>query len=179
VFTRRDKGNNTGLLICLDLPEIQQKKLSDELACSNSLLPTLHLQILKTVWKLYDNSVWSLRDRLRAAEKVCNPLFASIGQLIESGKARDSSANFIYLHELARHLIHSNETLDVAMDTLDAIRESFKVIGDETEKQYFDEQTYALRRKFRALRSRSESLKERLQNEINLVREQIIVHCNS
>lgn len=70
VFSRSNGNTNTGVLVCLGLPELQKKALADGFARGKDLLPTLHVQILRVIWQLYDGSVWSLRDRLRAAEKV-------------------------------------------------------------------------------------------------------------
>lgn len=75
------------------------------------------------------------------------------------------SPDFVHLHDMARHLIHSNESLDVAVETIQSIRDRCT----QMKEGYFDNRTYALQKELKAIKWRSESLRERLQNEINLV----------
>jgi hypothetical protein len=53
--------------------------------------------------------------------------------------------NFPRLHDVARHIIHSNETLDVALETVDSIIHEHTIFVDEcrnsgTENQFSSRQ---------------------------------------
>ncbi|KAI4660021.1 uncharacterized protein J4E79_005823 [Alternaria viburni] len=92
---------------------------------------------------MYDISVWSIRDIVRQAEKD------------RSRPTRDAN-HFTLLHETARHAIHSSETLNVT---------------DAIEKKAAEYSTKHLSFQLRMLQNlllRSQSNKERLQNEIAL-----------
>ena len=85
--------------------------------------------------------------------------------------------DYPYLHELARHIIHSTETLNVAIETVDGMigqHEQFSKqrpldpdlpVSNQT-RQHLNFQS----KLFKTLKSRSQALGDRLQNEINLVR---------
>jgi len=84
--------------------------------------------------------------------------------------------DFTLLHEIARHLIHSNETLDIAVDTIECLRNGYKRaaaipngFGDPHRIEEFQEQTRKIEKDVKCIKRRSESLLERLQSEINLV----------
>jgi len=88
----------------------------------------------------------------------------------------------VHLHEIARHLFHSNETLDVAVDT---IRRLLTIYGrllplekrDDPALFNFHDTISALEKDVQGIKRRSESLTERLQNEINLVSRAFIEHA--
>jgi hypothetical protein len=79
------------------------------------------------------------------------------------------------MHDIGRHVIHSSETLDVAIDTLNSMVTQHRVfVSERTPKEtatfrrtekYLEYQS----KMFRALKSRSQALSERLRNEINMV----------
>jgi hypothetical protein len=80
----------------------------------------------------------------------------------------------VHLHEIARHLFHSNETLDVAVDTIRRLLASYSRLlplekRDGPVLLNFHDRISALEKDVQGIKRRSESLKERLQNEISLV----------
>jgi hypothetical protein len=80
----------------------------------------------------------------------------------------------VHLHEIARHLLHSNETLDVAVDTIKRLLGSYSRLfppekRDDPSLLSFHDRISALEKDVQGIKRRSESLTERLQNEINLV----------
>ena len=80
----------------------------------------------------------------------------------------------MHLHEIARHLLHSNETLDVAVDTIKRILASYPRLlpperRDGPTLLNLHDRTSALEKDVQGIKRRSESLAQRLQNEIDLV----------
>jgi hypothetical protein len=80
----------------------------------------------------------------------------------------------VHLHEIARHLLHSNETLDVAVDTIKRLLASYPRLFPPEKREdpallNFHDRISALEKDVQGIKRRSESLTERLQNEINLV----------
>jgi hypothetical protein len=82
------------------------------------------------------------------------------------------------MHETARHAIHSFETLSVSVDTVEAMQQQVIDLstqdkrGDKRHAEALDQIRIHLDSQLRMLRSlflRSQSNKERLQNEIALV----------
>jgi hypothetical protein len=95
------------------------------------------------------------------------------------GTRRNATGDFFRLHEIARHLVHSNETLGVAVETIHSISEEHKEFSAERERTSKDDrlihfQTQRslsnLAQDLNNIKMRSASLQERLLNEINLVR---------
>lgn len=85
---------------------------------------------------------------------------------------------FILLHDLARHISHSKEILDVALETLDSIIYECSIFDEdhptpEARIQWHSKdikrQFYFAGKSLRSTKLRCISLSERLQNEINLV----------
>jgi hypothetical protein len=83
------------------------------------------------------------------------------------------------MHETARHAIHSSETLNVSTEMLEAMQQQVIYLSTKYKrgKEERAEASHSIQRhidsQFRMLRSlflRSQSNKERLQNEITLVR---------
>jgi hypothetical protein len=80
----------------------------------------------------------------------------------------------VHLHEIARHLLHSNETLDVAVDTIKRILASYPRLlpperRDDLALLNLHDRTSALEKDVQGIKRQSESLTQRLQNEIDLV----------
>jgi hypothetical protein len=147
-----------------------------------------HAVFAEEVRKLYDKSVSSLRDLIRESEKVCNILLsAGYDQLlkrdfstcIQTRETRRHTADeFIRLYEVARHMSHSNETLDTAIDTIQSIKEEHREFSAERKHTGNDKYPIRLQVQRRLsclsqdlsnIKKRSASLHERLSNEINLV----------
>jgi hypothetical protein len=160
---------SSAIIICLDLPRPVQKKMEAKLTSTNwndSL--AFHPILLLAVRELYDDSVWALRDLVRDAERqrtIGTP--TSIGQ-----------PDFVHLHELARHVIHSNEVLDLALSTAKSLENRCREfamlhcssnLASDYDTDIRDEFEY-MENNLRAIKRRSSTLHERLQNEIQLVR---------
>ncbi|KAF2786926.1 hypothetical protein K505DRAFT_258836, partial [Melanomma pulvis-pyrius CBS 109.77] len=151
VFARWNVQNSMGLILCLDCPAPALEDLKRNLVLRKISSSTCHVRFLETVRDLYNYSVWSLRDYVRGLER-------------DRDREQGFTPNFVHLHDMARHLIHSNETLQVAIETIQSIRARCTHMKESN----FDDQTYALQKELKAIKCRSESLRERLQNEINL-----------
>ena len=139
-----------------------RKQLKDKLSSSSTTqFDPWHETFLEATRDLYDQSVWSLRHCIRDSERSRNTLSVS----------EDSQPDFLHLHEIARHVIHSNECLDVAIDTIERTVKDFKRRSppDSVETLNSVGRISALEKDLRSIKRRSESLQERLQNEINLV----------
>jgi hypothetical protein len=85
---------------------------------------------------------------------------------------------FILLHDLARHISHSKEILDVALETVDSIMHQYALLDEhhpsptsrtQWHSRDIERQLYFATKSLRATKLRCNSLSERLQNEINLV----------
>ena len=88
----------------------------------------------------------------------------------------------MHLHEIARHLFHSNETLDVAVDTIRRLLTIYARLlspekRDDPALFHFHDIISALEKDVQGIKRRSESLTERLQNEINLVSRAFTEHA--
>ncbi|CAI6340158.1 unnamed protein product [Periconia digitata] len=123
---------------------------------------------IETMRDLYDASVWSLRDCVRKAEK-------SRSQNVHDDRFQP---DFVYLHDMARHVDHSNETLDIAVDTVRCVRKSSKVFDSNSSSAHgisrderpleFQDRLFGLEKELKGIKRRSQSLTERLRSEINL-----------
>jgi hypothetical protein len=160
---------SSAVIFCLDMPHKTQKDIEDKLASahwSDSL--AFHPILLSAVRDMYNSSVWALRDFIRKAE--IQRTFDTPTSIVQP--------DFVHLHELARHVIHSNEVLDVALTTSQRLqarcmkstrtRNSTKESQDR--EQDLCEQFEFLENDLFGIKRRSISLQERLQNEIQLVR---------
>ncbi|PSN59027.1 hypothetical protein BS50DRAFT_641288 [Corynespora cassiicola Philippines] len=124
---------------------------------------SLHVPIVETIIAMQDASVWSIRDVVRGIEK-------------DRFRQTRGSRDFVLLHETARHAIHSFETLSVTVEALDALKHQVMdlSLSKQGDKKQAD-RAYQLRSQvdfqiqiLRNLLHRSQSNKERLQNEISL-----------
>ncbi|EEH46609.2 uncharacterized protein PADG_02707 [Paracoccidioides brasiliensis Pb18] len=176
MFIRWNSAEQNTFIYCLDFSKNVLDGLSSRVSSVDPNDPyAWHAIFINELRVVYDKCVWKIRNLVRDAEKTRN-------------ETHSSRPDFPQLHEIARHAIHSNETLDVAVDTMDSIihehglfilhqrstghmsQESTpgsqpipKVVADIIERQLY----YHLK-ELRAIKARSESLKDRLQNEINL-----------
>ena len=91
----------------------------------------------------------------------------------------DRSKDFVMMHEGARHAVHSFETLSVTVETVEAMQQHIALLADRSRQASGSEpeallqtrtQTAFQARMLRSLLLRSQSNKERLPNEIALVR---------
>lgn len=176
-------------MICFDIPLTLHDRLQT-LFLSPSIIPqlsdmySLHVLVIDEIIKLFDKSVWSLRDIVRVTEMVKQP-----SCLTGNRKAIDNHSqnrlgavqqepNFPLLHDFARHTIHSSESLDVAIDTIAGILGQHEWFSDAG-RSYVDVDPIVSRRTrqhlrfqiqmMQSLRARSKANEARLRNEIDLV----------
>ncbi|KAK2799695.1 hypothetical protein FQN50_008395 [Emmonsiellopsis sp. PD_5] len=201
VFVRWNKEHGTRWVLCLGFPdEVEAKwkfclglvstpELDEEESWKKrkkqsplSVDPKdpymWHIALLDDLKEAYDNSVWKMRD---------------LGRDNNDGTKTD----FKQLHDIARHLSHSNETLDVTMETLDSLiheHGSFNAVNPKSGTTQpatpnsqstaqsatpnlsiphnavsdVDRRLYYILKEIKAIKARSASLNFRLQNEINL-----------
>ncbi|KIW18371.1 hypothetical protein PV08_02659 [Exophiala spinifera] len=161
---------NRGIVaFCLNTPEIFRDNLVDMMSSgkcdtTEDAAPLLQDMILAEVVKMYDHAVWTIRDHVRKLEKDRDI----------TGAYRD----FPKLHDLARHIIHSCEVLGVACDNvtelIDARRGGCSSPSTNSGAiqllrcPHNDIQIAVSLRSLRNLQRRSDALKARLTNEINL-----------
>ncbi|KAF1365437.1 hypothetical protein EJ07DRAFT_96580, partial [Lizonia empirigonia] len=163
-FSRWDSQSCNILCIGVDLHF--QQLLQSILARMWSGLPpseqySMHVPVIEAVVALHDLSVWSVRDSVRNVEKA--------------SKVR--SSEFVLLHETARHAIHVHETINVSVETLQAIQHQALILSRTNRQRSgenpddFDQIQASVDSQVRLSRnllSRAQSNKERLQNEIEL-----------
>ncbi|OAG42370.1 hypothetical protein AYO21_03538 [Fonsecaea monophora] len=109
-------STGASVAFCIDTPPVFQDGLLEALNSQESHHPPnegmgfLQSAIVAEVSRLYDVSVWTLRDQIREIEKTRS-----------AARYVDSVLDFAQLHDLARHTIHTCEVLAVAVDTLNAL----------------------------------------------------------
>ncbi|PGH18295.1 hypothetical protein AJ79_00634 [Helicocarpus griseus UAMH5409] len=175
MFIRWNPTERSKFVFCMDFDEDIKNALGRRMSSIDLDNPyAWHATFIEELLSIYDDSVWKLRDLVREAEKARD-------------KTHSSHPDFPQLHEIARHVIHSNETLDVAMDTVDSIvhehdlfmaglqgtssqgatpsspQTTHSLISKDVKRRL-----YYLLKEIRAIKARSASLYDRLQNEINL-----------
>ena len=143
-----------------------------------------HVLVIDEIIKLFDRSVWSLRDIVRATELVKLPSYETGRRKAVNNHSQNrlgtvqQEPDFPLIHDYARHTIHSSESLDVAIETMAGIlsqHEWFSGAG----RSYIDIDPIDLRRTrqhllfqiqmMRSLRARSKANEARLRNEIDSV----------
>ena len=176
-------------MFCFDVPRIFYDNLRAYLLSPSVIIDfqdiySFHSLIVDEVIKLFDRSVWSIRDSVRKTEKV-----APFSFLLRKSNLTDhclqnrlnttrQTIDFQELHESARHAIHSSETLSVAMDTINAILSQYEWFSDAGQMYIDTPLIYSRRTRqhfrfqvqmIKNLRARSEANGLRLHNEIELV----------
>ncbi|KAK6332978.1 hypothetical protein TWF718_010805 [Orbilia javanica] len=168
-FTTWKKSGRKSML-CLDCPDDLIKGMKGSLDKANRdhfiVEPYAFHQIaIREIVNLYDKSIWRIRDVVRTVEKT-------------RPKARKPEVDYDHLHEAARHVIHSTETLLVSTQLLEQMmqrhrdRMNWLSNAPEEEKLYMREVGDNLmfyHGMIHAFKCRSESMQERHQNEIQLV----------
>ncbi|OJD33128.1 small s protein [Diplodia corticola] len=124
-----------------------------------------HRHIVDEVLRLYDTSFWGLRDLVRDhVEKKRDILTAN---------------KFRVLNEVARHLTHLEETLEVAITTLESMQSVQDILRDDISRLDLENEVHRLLREnaldlfhacnaAKASAARARSLSTRLGNETNL-----------
>ena len=69
--------------------------------------------------RLYDNSVWSIRDHISQWEVLSEALHMSLAYSASanSRQRRLQETDYVLLHEIARHGVHVSKTLSVAVQS--------------------------------------------------------------
>ncbi|KAL3478134.1 hypothetical protein BJX99DRAFT_224681 [Aspergillus californicus] len=125
---------------------------------------TWHATFAHIILEQYDAAFWMLRDLVRDQEKA------------RSGKGHQPK-NFPLLHDIARHLFHFSETIEVAEHTLQALtteqvhwrREDADTVSENLNTWLKTRQRIQYEAKrTHSLKTRSKSMNDRHQNEINL-----------
>lgn len=119
----------------------------------------IHSSLISLILKLYDESVWALRDHVRDIEKK------RMGRL-------DPQTDYPLMHEIARHACHSSETLLVAIETISKMHKQHNSFQEKRTEhsssvrlgQLLDFQEQMLR----GQHTRSVAVEARLKNELNL-----------
>ncbi|KAF2820940.1 hypothetical protein CC86DRAFT_471078 [Ophiobolus disseminans] len=156
-------------ILCIGASSSFKELLQDAHKRLEAALPlaepySLHLPLVEAVIAMQDLSVWYVRDIVRSVEKD------------RSLPARGSK-DFVMMHEGARHAIHSFETLSVTIETVEAMHQHIALLADKSKQASGIEPKTLLKvrmhmafqaRMLRNLLLRSQSNKERLQNEIAL-----------
>ncbi|KAL2857328.1 hypothetical protein BJY01DRAFT_137785 [Aspergillus pseudoustus] len=125
-----------------------------------------HAAFSRIILELYDTAFWMLRNLVREHEKARSD---------ENHKPKEK--NFPLLHDIARHLFHYNETIEVAEHTLKALTEEqahWRREDAVTVQRNIDtciktfQDIKREEKRAHSLKTRSKSLNDRHQNEINL-----------
>ncbi|KAK1489359.1 hypothetical protein CCUS01_03406 [Colletotrichum cuscutae] len=126
-----------------------------------SLLP----QVIEEIVHMYDDALWGFRTPVRDVEKLRGQHMPKRNDAEEKDESDRRRQNYFDMHELSRHLIHSQETLSAAETTLKAIigsQEPLLVEKRAGEISRFSELF------IKNLRFRAAAFVERLNNEISL-----------
>ena len=153
-------------LLCFDMPDGLKDKMTHGLLktpqASFSTTPfEFFAFLLPLIVANFDRAVWSCRDLIRELEQdrpdVLNPRL-----------------QYIRVHEIARHAIHSTEMLGTSLTVLDSIVTEVQQQNSQHPNSW--EKLTAVERDLnfhrstmRCLQLRSQALEDRLRNEINLV----------
>ncbi|KAF7558201.1 hypothetical protein G7Z17_g11 [Cylindrodendrum hubeiense] len=123
----------------------------------------IYIQLIEEVVGLQDEAVWTTRTHVRNAEK-------------RRVTTASPTPNYAYLHDLARHIIHVSETLDLTIKTTGSVlqqhtafmQDGSRTLPSKAAYRNIHERLLFFEQMFEALRCRASSNKERLQNEIQL-----------
>ncbi|RHZ47723.1 uncharacterized protein CDV56_104086 [Aspergillus thermomutatus] len=166
VFVQWHPQEDRQLVFFLNLPPVVAKYLAEHRPSTNQRRNPFiwHALFAQGVVEEYDKSIWSLRDLVRDIEKARN-------------QPHPPALNFPNLHDIARHIFHSNETLEVAAHTLQSLIDEqtrFRaehaelVNGNRGAWLHAAQRAHFVAKQLHSLMTRSKSLSERLRNEINL-----------
>ncbi|KAJ5148147.1 hypothetical protein N7526_001499 [Penicillium atrosanguineum] len=165
MFVRQDYSRSSQLVIFLDCPEHLRDQFTGMSASVGHIHPFgWYTFFVKEVGKLFDQAIWEIRGIVWDIE--------AYHKEIETFRPE-----FLFLHDIARHVSHSKEILDVALDTVDSLIYENEMLNQANPSPYtkrpwdYDDskrQLYFGRKSIFATKLRCMSLSERLQNEINL-----------
>ena len=161
-FYTQWRPSKSSVLLCFDIPGTVRDQIRQELLGTNKKISAeipfgLHSFLIPFVVRNFDEAVWSCRDLIRGLEynrpDVLSP-----------------KVDYIRMHEIARHSIHSTEMLGTAITVLDSMLLEIHRLGASAPQALTIERDFNFHRStLRCLQLRSQALEERLRNEINLV----------
>ncbi|KAE8315855.1 hypothetical protein BDV41DRAFT_153734 [Aspergillus transmontanensis] len=165
VFVRHAFSTWTQLVIIINCPDQIRSQLRASMLSIHTSDPYYwHAAFARETMNVYDHAIWDLRGVVWDVKAYQKQLGSFQPQ-------------FTLLHDMARHISHNKEILDVAADTLDSIIYEQSVL-DKQHPHPVDrvpwhvkdvhQQLYLTSKGIRAAKLRCVSLNERLQNEINL-----------
>ncbi|KAF1989817.1 hypothetical protein K402DRAFT_326306, partial [Aulographum hederae CBS 113979] len=150
------------IIICVDTPSDMQSKLFATLSTNSSIdfsdPFSLYGPLFDEIVKLYDSSIWRIRDVIRTHEK----------QILQD------ETGFSGLHDIMRHAIHSSEVLAVTGGSLRSFRHQREELFRQTHLTANTSNNKSLKhmqfqtQMIENLKLRSDANKERLQNELAL-----------
>ena len=178
------------IIFCFDVSQTLYDRLQTHFLSPSTMLKlsdvySLHVVIIDEIIKLFDKSVWFLRDIVRVTELIMLLNYPTRKRKAINNHfqnrlgATQQGPNFSLLHDFVRHTVHFFETLDVAIDTIADILGQHEWFSDAG-RSYIDVDSIVSRRtrqhlRFqiqitRSLRARSKANEARLRNEIDLIR---------
>lgn len=173
IFTRWLPSTNQTVILAFDLdPPVKERFLRAVMKPDESWLNDpfwVYPHLVEQIALMQEPSVWGIRDHVRLTETEGKP----------EGRPQP---DYRRLHDIARHAIHVNETLDVALQNLEHIltqHESYTNSIPDNASPASEDIHLRLRswQSFIAnLRSRSISNEKRLQNEIQLAFNTVAQH---
>lgn len=171
-------------LVCFHVPERMQSNVQSLFgvnAVDTSAPYAVFSLISDALLRLYDDSVWSIRNHISQWEAVGRS-FHIFDEKYNTHlrQRRSQETDYFRLHEIARHGVHVSETLRVAIRTLNAIWENHErfhassdLASDKSRHTRWDKigSRFEFQYGFlQGLLDRSEANNARIQNEIALVR---------
>lgn len=181
-------------LICFDLPTKSQSKIQSMIGSYTLDIFNPYsalLLILDEMLRLYDDSVWSIRNHISQWEAVSRVLHYFFADHAETERRQGKSIETDYsrLHEIARHGVHVNETLSVAIRSLESIGQHYREFCANTDlalsqgkHNRWDGVSSCITFQLHFLENllqRSTANNARIQNEIALVRKSYHVHMHA
>lgn len=169
VFSRWVSSSESMILIVFDPPALIKEELPSPIikAPTHEIFGDpfwIYEGILEKILRLQDQSVWMIRDQVRAIEK-------------NRALVTRPNPDYGHLHEIARHAIHVSESLEVTVKTVENIMQRHTVyvkgatdsdkIARHASKHLRNRLLY-LENMLVSLKYRSASNQARLQNEIQL-----------
>ncbi|KXT08452.1 hypothetical protein AC579_5617 [Pseudocercospora musae] len=170
-LTLHNPRKQTTTLICVDVApplhthilQLVQARPVPELTSHPFVI---HGSILEHILTLYDNAIWDFRNFVRAQEQ-------------ERPTIQHPHPDYIAMHELARHVMHSSEVSETALDVIDSMLEELERYQKKHHHHHHPQPPHTnhldpaseIRRHrslLKAIHLRSRALHERLRNEINL-----------
>ncbi|BCS28005.1 uncharacterized protein APUU_61053S [Aspergillus puulaauensis] len=137
---------------------------------------SLHAAFARIILEQYNDAFWLLRDLVRNHEKARSKEKKEKRKKTKAEKEHERKM-FPLLHDIARHLFHYQETIEVAEHTLQVMAKELIHWRHEDEGNiranigtWLDARRRIMHEEKRAhsLKTRSKSLNDRHQNEINL-----------